>query len=126
MGYYNLIKGHNCFHGKCTLIDLILTNRKFSVKNTQPLETGLSDRHHMVYTMPKTIFQKSEPKQLIYRDFINFCFESFNNDLLENMVTCDRYDEFDRKITMVLNKSSKLKNKANKTKKPSDIKNYKK
>ena len=88
------------------MIDLILTNRKFSVKNIQPLETGLSDHHHMVYTMPKTIFQKSEPKQLIYRDFINFYFESFKNDLLENMVTCDRYDELDRKITMVQNKNA--------------------
>ena len=70
------------------------------------------------------------------------------------MVTCDRsYDEFDRKLTTVLNKHaqkkkkwlrvnqtppikkalrheimkrSKLKNKTNKTKNPSDIKNYKK
>ena len=153
-GLHNLIKGHTCFKGKGSLIDLILTNRKFSFKNTQSFETGLSDHHHMVYTMLKTTFQKSEPKQLIYRDFKNFYFESFKNDLLENMVTCDRsYDEFDRKFTAVLNKHapkkkkwlrgnqkphinttrrheimkrSKLKNKANKTKNPSDIKNYKK
>ena len=153
-GLHNLIKGHTCFKGKGSLIDLILTNRKFSFKNTQSFETGLSDHHHMVYTMLKTTFQKSEPKQLIYRDFKNFYFESFKNDLLENMVTCDRsYDEFDRKFTAVLNKHapkkkkwlrgnqkphinttrrheimkrSKLKNKANKTKNPSGIKNYKK
>ena len=31
---YNLIKGHTCFKGKGSLIDLILTNRKFSFKNT--------------------------------------------------------------------------------------------
>ena len=117
-------------------------------------ETGLSDHHHLVYTMLKITFQKSEPKQLIYRDFKNFYFESFKNDLLENMVTCDRsYDEFDRKFTAVLNKHapkkkkwlrvnqkphinetlryeimkrSKLKNIANKTKSTSDIMNYKK
>ena len=153
-GLYNLIKGHTCFKGKGSLIDLILTNRKFSFKNTQSFETGLSDHHHMVYTMLKTTFQKSEPKQLIYRDFKNFYFESFKNDLLENMVTCDRsYDEFDRKFTAVLNKHapkkkkwlrgnqkphinktlrheimkrSKLKNIANKTKNTSDIMKYKK
>ena len=80
-----------------------MTNRKFSYKNTQLFETGLSDHHHMGYTMLKTTFQKLEPKQLIYRDFKNFHFESFK--ILENMVTCDTsYDEFDRKFTAVLNK----------------------
>ena len=102
--------------------------------------------------MLKTTFQKSEPKQCIYRDFKDFYFESFKNDLLENMVTCDRsYDEFDRKFTAVLNKHapkkkkslrgnqkphinktlrheimkrSKLKNKGNKTENPSHIKNH--
>ena len=59
------------------MIDLILTNRKFSFKNAQSFATGLSDHHHMVYTMLKTSFQKSEPKQLIYRNFKNLCFESF-------------------------------------------------
>ena len=136
------------------MTELILTNRKFSFKNTQSFETGLSDHHHMVYTMLKTTFQKSEPKQLIYRDFKNFCFESFKNDLLENLVTSDRScEEFDRKFTTVLNKHapkkekqlrgnqkphisktlrheimkrSKLKSKANKTKHPCDINNYKK
>ena len=152
-GLYNLIKGHTCFKGKGSLIDLILTNRKFSFKNTQSFETGLSDHHHMVYTMLKTTFQKSELKQLIYRDFKNFYFGSFKNDLLENMVTCDRSYEFDRKFTTVLNKHtpkktkclcgnqkphinktlrhktikrSKLKNKPNKNKHPSDIEDYKK
>ena len=75
-GLYNLIKGHTCFKGKGSLIDLILTNRKFSFKNTQSFETGLSDHHHMVYTMLKTTFQKSEPKQFFYRDF-----RIFKNDL---------------------------------------------
>ena len=91
-GLYNLIKGHTCFKGKGSLIDLIITNRKISFKNTHQFETGLSDHHHVVYTMLKTTF----------REFINFYFESFKNDLLENMVTCDRsYDEFDGKSTTV-------------------------
>ena len=80
MGYIILIKGPTCFKGKGSLIDLILTNRKFSFKNTQSFQTGLNDHHHMVYTMLKATFQKSEPKQLIYRYFKNFYFESFKND----------------------------------------------
>ena len=39
----------------------------------------------MVYTVLKTTFHKSEPKQLFYRDFKNFYYGSFANDLLENM-----------------------------------------
>ena len=54
----------------------------------------------MVYTKLKTTFQRSEPKQLIDRDFENFYFESFKYDLQENLVTCDKSnDEFDRKFT---------------------------
>ena len=89
-GFHNLIKGHTCFKCKISLIDLILNNRKFSYKNNQLFEIGLSYLHHMVYTMLKTTFQKSEPEQLIYRDFQNFCFESFKNDLLENVISYDR------------------------------------
>ena len=111
-GLHNSTKGHNCFKGKDSLIDLILTNRKFSFKNTQSFETGLSDHHHMVYTMLKTTFQKSEPKQLIRRDFKNFYFESYENDLLENMVIYDRsYDEFNKNFTTVLNKHAPTKRK---------------
>ena len=39
-----------------SLIDLILTKKKFTFKNAQPFETGLSDRHVMAYTMLKTTF----------------------------------------------------------------------
>ena len=56
----------------------------------------------MVYTMLKITFQKSELKQLICR---NFYFERSKNDLLENVVTCDRsHDEFNKNVTTLLNK----------------------
>ena len=45
---HNLIKVNTCFKGKGTWIDLILTNRKYSFKNTHNFETGLSDHHHMI------------------------------------------------------------------------------
>ena len=92
------MKRHAWFKGKVFLIELILTNKNFSLKDTQSFETGLSGHHHMVYTMLKTTFKKFEPKQLIYIDFKNFYFQSFKNDLLKNMFTCARsYNVFDKK-----------------------------
>ena len=79
----NLIKTNTCFKGKRSSIDLILTNRKYSLKNTSSYETGLSDHHHMIYTMLKSSFVNIESKQLNYRDFKNFSFESFKKDLRE-------------------------------------------
>ena len=45
----DLIKTNFCFKG----IDLILTDRKYSFKYTSSYETGISDHHHMIYTMLK-------------------------------------------------------------------------
>ena len=42
----NLIKNNTCFKGKSSCIDLILTNRKLSFKNSTSIETGLSNHHH--------------------------------------------------------------------------------
>ena len=50
---YNWIKMNTCFKGKRTWIDLILTNRKYSFKDTNTFETKLSDHHHMIYTILK-------------------------------------------------------------------------
>ena len=65
---FDLIKVNRWFKGKGTCIDLILTNRKYSFKNTNAFETGLSDHHHMIYTMLKSTFEKAKPIKLIYRD----------------------------------------------------------
>ena len=65
----NLIKNNTCFKGDGSCIDLILTNQKFSFKNSTSFETALSYHHHLIYPMLKTTFQKEEPKTLIYRDY---------------------------------------------------------
>ena len=66
---YNHMK-HKTFwkseHGSC--IDLIISNRKFSVFNTVTFETGLSDHHSLIYCMLKTTFVKLPPKIVNYRD----------------------------------------------------------
>ena len=66
---YNLIKSNTCFKGKGSCIDLFLTNRKYSFKCSDSYETGISDHHHMIYTMLKSCFNNTEPKLLNYRDF---------------------------------------------------------
>ena len=54
----NLIKTNTCFKGKGTCIALILTNRKYCFKHSSTFETGLSDHHHLVYSMLKTCFKR--------------------------------------------------------------------
>ena len=108
----------------------------------------------MIYTMLKSCFNNTEPKLLNYRDFKHFSQENFKEDLSEALCDCgDSYDDFDHIFTSKLNKHapkkkkwirgnnkphvnkalrqaimkrSRLKNKANKTKDPTNIKNYKK
>lgn len=61
--YFNLIKENSCFKGRGSCI--ILTNRKNCFKNTASFETGrLSDHHHLIYFMLKTVYEKEESKQM--------------------------------------------------------------
>ena len=80
-GLINLIKSNTCFKGERSCIDLILTNQKFSFKNYTFFETGLSDYHHLIYSMLKTTFHKEEPKTLIYRDYKTFSLKTFSSEL---------------------------------------------
>ena len=64
---YNLIKNNTCFKGDGSCIDLILTNRKCYFKNTSSFENGISDHHHLIYSMLKRTFEKEESKKVTYR-----------------------------------------------------------
>ena len=49
---FNHLKEKTCFknpNGTC--IDLIISNKKYSLQNTGTIDTGLSDHHHLNYTM---------------------------------------------------------------------------
>ena len=71
--FYSMMKQNTCFKGDGGLcIDLLITNSKFSFMKTNSFETGLSDHHHMIYTILKTKFEKFEPKKLTYRNFKQF------------------------------------------------------
>lgn len=61
----SLINEPTCFKskdGRC--IDLILTNRPLSFKKSGSLETGISDYHHLIFSMFKSNFKKAPPKLL--------------------------------------------------------------
>ena len=50
-GLINLTKGITCFKGQGSYIDLILTNRRFLFEHSNSYEAGISDHHHLTYSM---------------------------------------------------------------------------
>ena len=81
LSLFNITKSNTCFKGHGTCIDLILTNRKYCFKHSSTFETGLSDHHHLIYSMLKTTFKKDEPKLFKYRDYKKFDSTAFHTDL---------------------------------------------
>ena len=65
--------------GRC--IDLILTNRKFNFQKSISLEIGVSDHHHLIYTILKTKAVHVTPKTMHYRSYKKFDSECFLNEL---------------------------------------------
>ena len=49
--FVNLVKNKTCFKGAGSCTNLILTNRKYSFKNTSSYKTGLSNHHHLIYSV---------------------------------------------------------------------------
>ena len=106
----------------------------------------------MIYTIVKYCFNNTEPKLLSYGDFKHFSKETFTEDLSEALCDCgNSYADFDHIFISKLNKHapkkkkwirvndkphvnevlrqatmkrSRLKNKENETKDPTDIRNY--
>ena len=83
--FVSLIKNKTYFKGTGSCIDLKLTNKKYSFKNTSSYETGHSDHHHLIYSLMKTTFQCEEPKKIIYRNYSSFSQKDFQSDLLLNI-----------------------------------------
>ena len=151
---FNVIKSNTCLKRSSSCIDLILINRKFCFKNSSTSETGLSDHHHLMYSMLKTTFKKEDSKRLIYHDDKNFNNEYFQNDLKNSLPKCPKNYEslenvfvsvlhrhvlrkckilhgnqklhFDKNLCKAIMKRSELKSKTNRTKQQKDILDYKK
>jgi len=76
------LNSNTCFksdQGSC--IDLILSNQKYSIQCTGSFDCGLSDHHHLVYTMLKSIYTKPPPKLVSYRCYKNFSETNYIQDL---------------------------------------------
>ena len=100
--YYNLIKNNTCFKGDGSCIDLILTNRKYCFKNTSSFETGISDHHHLIYSMLKTTFEKEESKKVTYRNYKQFQWENFEKDLTSSLRNCNvEYENYEQNLCLI-------------------------
>ena len=118
-GFENLIKDKTCHAStKGSSIDIILTNRKRSFKNSCCIETGLSDHHAMILTSLKAHFTRLKPVNIQYRDYSRFNIESFMQDLefqfsdFTDQADVNRnYDSFVTKYTEVINRHASIKSK---------------
>ena len=99
--YYNLIKNNTCFKGDGSCIDLI---RKYCFKNTSSFETGISDHHHLIYSILKTTFEKEESKKVTYLNYKQFQWETFEKDLTRSLRKCNgEYENYEQNFIKVLN-----------------------
>ena len=102
--YCNLIKNNTCFKGDGSCIDLILTNRKYCFKNTSSFETGISDHHHLIYSILKITFEKEESKKVTYCNYKQFQWETFEKYLTSSLRNCNgEYENYEQNFIKVLN-----------------------
>ena len=110
--FYNIMKQNTCFKsdgGSC--IDLLITNSKFSFMKANSFETGLSDHHHMIYTILKTKFEKFKPKKSIYQNFKRHYSDKFNLNIFNSMSAMRTYAAFKNKFISILDKHGPMKTK---------------
>ena len=121
------------------------TNCKFEIFIS--FEIGLRDHHHMIHTILKTKFEKFEQKKSIYRNFKQYDSDQFKLDIFNSMSAMRTHAAFENNFVSSLDKHapkktkilrgnqkphfnknlrkqiiirSRLKNKANKSKRNSD------
>ena len=111
----NLIRKNTCFKSaRGTCIDLILTNRKSSFQHSNSFETGLSDCHHLIYSMFRMAYSKQKPVKYFYRNYKYFNLESFKSELNYNLFNSSRtsyFSVFDSIFSATLNVHAPFKEK---------------
>ena len=78
---------------------------------TNSFETGLSDHHHMIYTILKTKFEKFEPKKSIYRNFKQYDSDQFKLDIFNSMSAMRTHAAFENNFVSILDKHAPRKTK---------------
>ena len=64
-----------------TSIDVVMTNKKRSLKNSCTVATGISDYHLMVLTVMRANYERFKPMKIQYRSYKNFDEDKFIQDL---------------------------------------------
>ena len=113
--FKNINKEPTCFKNidNPSCIDFFFTNSPKSFFNTDSFFIGLSDFHKMVLTVFKTTFEKSMPKEIIYRDYKNFNEDNFNEEIRKkcSIHRIKNYEDFEKNYLDVLNKQAPRKKK---------------
>ena len=77
-----------------------MRNSPCSFQNSGVIKTGSSDFHMMTVTVMKTNNEKLKPRLLNYRDYKNFCNDTFRQIFLEKLSTknintnCSGFEKF--------------------------------
>ena len=114
MNAKNIVKEPTCYKSLSNpgCIDLVITNSSSSFQNTKAISTGLSDFHKMVITVLKQTFQRSSPKELVYRDYKNFDRLTFKREIEEKLnQQINEYKHFEQIFLEVLNTHAPIKKK---------------
>ena len=113
--FTSIVKEPTCFKSaKPRCNDLILTNRKSSLKNTTTFETGLSDFHTMILTVLKGGFIKRGPRIVQYRDYTMFRTKNFTNDIANTINDLSgkvNFDCINTNLTKILHQHAPIKKK---------------
>jgi len=56
-------------------------------QHSESFETGISDYHHLIYSMLKTTYVKVPPKIIHYRSLRNFSLQNFSSDFIKYLET---------------------------------------
>ena len=111
----NIVKDKTCLKsiGNPSCVDLFITNSVNSFQHTEVICSGLSDCHKMVVTVLKTAFQKSKPREIIYRDYSKFNEESFRDNLKNSLMMKKKMnsEEFENIFLSVFDNHTPLKKK---------------
>ena len=82
---------------------MILTNRKYSFKNTSSFESGISDHHYLISSMLKTTSEEEESQKVTYRNYKQFQWETFEKDLTSSLRNCnEEYRSYEQNFLRVL------------------------
>ena len=84
-----------------------------SFKSSKTIETGLSDYHKMTITVMKSVFKKSPPLIIKYRDYKKFNENLFRTNLRKSLTEINgtnmNYETFEKKFMEQLNEHAPMK-----------------